>query len=164
MTLSSDSGSLHDSGSFSDEHRIDDDDEELTPKSSKIAKVKKSKSTAIGGSSAKSSSKKTLEATSLKVEDQTPSRRKKLDTQKEKNGTLDIWFVFGVISRWMHGIDIVIFMINSIEQYKVRAILQFDFSLHCHFVFSYYDTGKNEEKKITDESDIDKQTEHKVSN
>jgi hypothetical protein len=43
----------------------------------------------------------------------------------------------------------------------VRIILEFDFLLHCHFGFFYYDTGKKEEK-IKLESDNEKETEHKV--
>lgn len=83
LTLSSDSESLHDGGSFSNEYKTDD--EGSSPKSPKLYS---NKSTAVGGSRAKSSSRKT--AASPKIEDQTPSRRKKLDRQKEKKGTLDI--------------------------------------------------------------------------
>lgn len=65
VTLSSDSESLHDGGSSSNEDKIDD--EVSSPK------FNKNKSTALDGSPIKYS-----------------SRRKKLDQQKEKNGSLYI--------------------------------------------------------------------------
>ncbi|XP_061356663.1 DNA-binding protein BIN4 [Gastrolobium bilobum] len=79
LMLSSDSGSLHD-GSSSNEDK--NDDEGSSPKSPRLSKVTKNKSTA----SAKSSTRKTLEAASLKIENQTPSRRNELDKQKAKEG------------------------------------------------------------------------------
>ncbi|KAK7350785.1 hypothetical protein VNO77_09735 [Canavalia gladiata] len=79
LTLSSDSGSLDvgDNGS-SDADKTDD--EGSSPK------VTNSKTT-------KSSSRKTLEATSPKAEDQTLSRRKKLDKQKAKGNKEERKFV-----------------------------------------------------------------------
>lgn len=91
VTLSSDSEYLHDSRSFSDEDIIDDGDS--SPKSPKNLKANKNKG------SAKSSTKKTLEGESLKIEDEAPSTRKKLYTRKDKNGTLDILFSLGVFLR-----------------------------------------------------------------
>jgi hypothetical protein len=88
LRLSSDSESSHDSVSFSDEDKVDD--EELSPKSPKSPKVSKNKSTAVGGSSVKSSTKKMLEEKSLEVEDEIPSTRQKLYTRKAKTGTLGI--------------------------------------------------------------------------
>ncbi|KAK2390914.1 double-stranded DNA binding protein [Trifolium repens] len=84
LRLSSDSESSHDSVSFSDEDKVDD--EELSPKSPKSPKVSKNKSTAVGGSSVKSSTKKMLEEKSLEVEDEIPSTRQKLYTRKAKTG------------------------------------------------------------------------------
>ncbi|PNX92378.1 DNA-binding protein bin4 [Trifolium pratense] len=84
LRLSSDSESSHDSASFSDEYNIDD--EESSPKSPKTPKVSKNKSTAVGGSSVKSSTKKTLEEKSLEMEDEIPSTKKKLYTRKAKTG------------------------------------------------------------------------------
>ncbi|KAJ1400568.1 putative DNA-binding protein BIN4-like isoform X2 [Sesbania bispinosa] len=83
VTLSSDSESLHDDISSNEDKT---DDEGSSPKSSRLPKVNKNKSTAPGGSRAKSSSRKTSEAASLKLEDQTPSRKKNLDKQKGKKG------------------------------------------------------------------------------
>ncbi|KAK7317053.1 hypothetical protein RJT34_00967 [Clitoria ternatea] len=79
LTLSSDSGSSHDGGS-SYEDKVDD--EGSSPKLSGLHKTTKSKST-------KSSSRKTSEATSPKVEAQTPPRRKKLGKQKAKEGNTE---------------------------------------------------------------------------
>jgi hypothetical protein len=79
LRLSSDSESSHDSVSFSDEDKVDD--EELSPKSPKTPKVSKNKSTAVGGSSAK---------TEIEMEDEIPSTRQKLYTRKAKTGTLGI--------------------------------------------------------------------------
>ncbi|XP_027338537.1 DNA-binding protein BIN4 [Abrus precatorius] len=76
LTLSSDSGSLRDGGSWNEDNT---DDEGSSPKSSRLSKDTKSKAT-------KSSSRKTLEATSTKIEDEMPSRRKKVDKQKAKEG------------------------------------------------------------------------------
>lgn len=44
----------------------------------------------------------------------------------------------------------------------MKIILQSDFSLNCHFVRSHYDPGKREEMNIVNESNIDKDMEHKV--
>lgn len=83
LTLSSDSESLHD-----DDALIEDktDDEGSFPNSPKLLEVSKNKSTDLGRKRAKSSPKKTLKGAGLKIEDQTPSRRKKLDKQKAKEG------------------------------------------------------------------------------
>jgi hypothetical protein len=79
LRLSSDSESSHDSVSFSDEDKVDD--EELSPKLPKTPKVSKNKSTAVVGSSVK---------TEIETEDEIPSTRQKLYTRKAKTGTLGI--------------------------------------------------------------------------
>ena len=68
MTLSSDSGSSRGGGSWNEDKT---DDEGFSPKSSRFLKVTKS-------------TRKTPEAASPKVEEQTPSKRKKLDKKKAK--------------------------------------------------------------------------------
>jgi hypothetical protein len=85
LILSSDSGSSHDVSSFNEDKT---DDEGSSPKSPSIAEVYKKRSTALGGSSAKSSSRKTVEAMSPETEDQKPSRRNKSDKQKAKGGAV----------------------------------------------------------------------------
>ncbi|KAJ1387491.1 putative DNA-binding protein BIN4-like isoform X2 [Sesbania bispinosa] len=52
------------------------------PSHQELQRSTRTRSTTPGGSRAKSSSRKTLEAASLKLEDQTPSRKKNLDKQK----------------------------------------------------------------------------------
>ena len=84
--LSSDSESLHDdSPSFGDKTN----DEGSSPESPTLPEVSKSKSKG-GKSHAKSSPRETSEAATLKIEDRTPSRRKKLDKQKAKEGIVEI--------------------------------------------------------------------------
>ncbi|KAG5019297.1 DNA-binding protein BIN4-like isoform X2 [Glycine soja] len=68
LTLSSDSGSSRGGGSWNEDKT---DDEGFSPKSSRFLKVTKS-------------TRKTPEAASPKVEEQTPSKRKKLDKKKAK--------------------------------------------------------------------------------
>ncbi|KAK7410792.1 hypothetical protein VNO78_01885 [Psophocarpus tetragonolobus] len=70
LTLSSDSGSPRDGGSLNEDKS---DDEGSSPKSSRFLKVTKGK-------------RKISETVSPKVEEQTPSKRKKVDKKKAKEG------------------------------------------------------------------------------
>ncbi|CAL0327534.1 unnamed protein product [Lupinus luteus] len=82
LTLSSDSGSLHDDNTLIDDKS--DDEESLN--SLELPQVNKSNSPDLGGKRIKPSPRKTLKGASLKKEDQTPSKRKELDKQKAKEG------------------------------------------------------------------------------
>lgn len=77
VTLSSDSGSSRD-GSPSVEDKADNEESAL-----------KSPTLPVEDKFAESSPRSTVEAVSLKTEDQTPSRRKKVDKQK-KEGIWDL--------------------------------------------------------------------------
>ncbi|KAF1865080.1 hypothetical protein Lal_00004454 [Lupinus albus] len=82
LVLSSDSGSLHDDNTLID----DKTDDEGSPNSLELPQVNKSNSPDLGRKHVKPAPRKTLKGASLKTEDQTPSRRKKLDKQKAKEG------------------------------------------------------------------------------
>ncbi|XP_019437290.1 PREDICTED: DNA-binding protein BIN4 isoform X2 [Lupinus angustifolius] len=82
LILSSDSGSLQDDNTLID----DKTDDEGSLNSLELPQVNKSNSTDLGGKQVKPAPRKTSKGASLKTEDQTPSRRKKLDKQKAKEG------------------------------------------------------------------------------
>ncbi|MED6210915.1 hypothetical protein PIB30_068579 [Stylosanthes scabra] len=85
LTLSSDSKSLHDNSlSIGDET----DAEGSSPEITKCKSKSKSRSTSLGKSRYKSSSRKTLEEASVKIEGRTmPSRRKKSDKKNAEGDT-----------------------------------------------------------------------------